>query len=147
MKTAFYAAALAATTALATGPALAQMSDGRGQLEITAERALDQAGIAYPVENLSVAQLTEIKELVETETGDRTTELYTILEIDNPDAVPVPTLPDRAQLELIAQSELDEAGIEVDATTLSTAQLTAIKAAAEDDNANMAQELETIVKG
>lgn len=67
-------------------PVFATGSQNLSQLEILAQGALDKAGIVYPVESLTPAQLAEIKSLVERDENDIDTELRTILEIKNPDA-------------------------------------------------------------
>lgn len=139
--------ALVLSTAIAI-PAFASTDGNLSQLEILAQDAFQDAGIIYPVTTLTTEQLAQIKALVETDEGDIATELRQIVDVSNPDANTVDSLvPDRSQLEIIAQNELDDAGITYDATQLSTDQLAAIKALSTEDAGDMTSELQEIING
>lgn len=131
-------------------PAFAMANENLSQLQILAQDALQQAGISYPVEALTPAQLAEIKALVTEEENDIDTQLRTILEQSNPEANTLDVaaaLPERSQLEILAQKELDQAGIDHDATTLSDAQLAEIKALSTQDDGDKTAELQVIIDG
>lgn len=131
-------------------PAFAMANENLSQLQILAQDALQQAGISYPVEALTPAQLAEIKALVTEEENDIDTQLRTILEQSNPEANTLDVaaaLPERSQLEILAQKELDQAGIDHDATTLSDAQLAEIKALSTQDDGDKTSELQVIIDG
>lgn len=131
-------------------PAFAMANENLSQLQILAQDALQQAEISYPVEALTPAQLAEIKALVTEEENDIDTQLRTILEQSNPEANTLDVaaaLPERSQLEILAQKELDQAGIDHDATTLSDAQLAEIKALSTQDDGDKTSELQVIIDG
>ncbi|MBE3638670.1 uS13 family ribosomal protein [Mangrovicoccus algicola] len=137
-------------------PAVDNAVEGTGepsQLQATAAQMLRDAGIAYPVAMLDSAQLASIKTLEETGSGpDVKNDLWAIIGFENQPDMPDPigdsvemTQVERSQLEMTAYDMLTEHGVPYDVDKISNSQLAEIKALTDEDDADQARELKSIL--